>query len=87
MCAAGDGMSAAAIPLRSYVVGGHLPVAIVDALIVHGEPMLSDNRDLGDVFPYRAWMRARDGHRTFGHPAPTVRLAAENLLSKLEGGR
>jgi hypothetical protein len=32
-------------------------------------------------------MRARDGHRTFGHPAPTVRLAAENLLSKIEGGR
>jgi hypothetical protein len=77
----------AAIPLRAYVVGGHLPVAIVDALIVHGEPMLSDTREFGDVFPFRAWMRHRDGHRTFGHPAPTVRLAAENLLSKLEGGR
>jgi hypothetical protein len=80
-------MSGAAISLRAYVVGGHLPAAIVDALLRHGEPMLSDNRDLGDVFPFRAWMRGRDGHRTFGHPAPTVRLAAENLLSKIEGGR
>jgi hypothetical protein len=76
-----------AISLREYVVGGHLPVAIVDALLRHGEPMVTDTRDLGDVFPFRAWMRSRDGHRTFGHPAPTVRLAAENLLSKLEGGR
>jgi hypothetical protein len=75
----------AAIPLREWVVGGHLPAAIVDALLRHGEPMLSDTRDLGDVFPFRAWMRGREGHRTFGHPAPTVRLAAENLLAKIRG--
>jgi hypothetical protein len=47
--------------------------------------MVSDTRDLGDVFPYRAWLRSRGGHRTFGHPAPTVRLAAENLLAKIRG--
>lgn len=74
-----------AIPLRDYVVTGMVDVATVNELLALGEPMLTDTRDMGDVFPYRAWLRERNGGRTIGRPAPTARLAAENLLAKVRG--
>lgn len=73
------------IPLRLYVTSGMVDLETVNVLVGWGEPMVSDTREFGDTFPYRAWMRLRKGGRAFGAPAPTVRIAAENLLAKVRG--
>ena len=74
-----------AIEMKAYVVGGLVSAQTVTELLVFGEPMLTDTPS--DVFRYRAWLRLRSGGRTFGYPAPTVRLAAENLMAKVRAER
>jgi hypothetical protein len=61
----------------------------VDALLKSGEPMVTDSRD-GDWdsrngYPFRCWIRFRDGGRMFGTPAGSVQSAADYLLDKLRG--
>lgn len=80
----------AAHRLRDYVVGGLVSVETVNALLVFGEPMLTDYRGVPGYEgypPFRAWMRRHGGGRVMGRPDLSPQFAATALLEKLRGER
>jgi hypothetical protein len=80
------------IPLREYVVSGMVSADTVNQLLAFGEPMLTETVveehvygiGFNQVREYRAWIRLRNGGRTFGHLwHSTPQFAATALLEKL----
>jgi hypothetical protein len=78
----------APIPLRDFVVSGLVSAETVNALLAFGQPMLSETPpEYGSDRHFRAWIRLRQGGRTFGHPwHSTPQFAAVALLEKLRAG-